>query len=266
MVDELRTDQAHSARMYDFYLGGHDNYEADRAAAARVLKVFPTAPEMARANRDFMNRAVEYLARQGISQFLDIGTGIPTEPNLHQTAQAVDPAARVVYVDNDPLVLTHARALMQGTPEGRTAFVAADACDAEAILQSPELSATLDLAQPVALSLVALLHFLPDSRRPLEALQTIAAALAPGSWLVISQATGDFAPDTVAEAVRIYRESGLDPQVRSRDEITEFFTATGFELVAPGLVPPHRWPTDTLKATAGADERVSFYAGVGRKR
>lgn len=252
----------HPARMYDAYLGGKDNYQADRDAVDRVLEVFPHVREMARTNREFMQRVTRYLAESGIRQFLDIGTGIPTEPNLHQIAQTVAPDTRVVYCDNDPLVLTHARALMTGTPEGAVAYLDADFNNPTAILAAPELHETLNLTQPVAVSLIALLHFIPDD--PYETVATLMDAVPPGSVLVISHATPDFDPDSIAEAERIYRESGLTPRARSREEISEFFR--DLELLDPGIVPPHRWRNNGIEHPAGTDARVSFYAAVGRKR
>ncbi|GDY49767.1 hypothetical protein SVIO_003900 [Streptomyces violaceusniger] len=161
----LRTDKAHSARMYDFYLGGKDNYEADREAAGKVAAAYPGIFVCARENRAFMHRATRVLARDhGIRQWLDIGTGIPTKPNLHEVAQSVAPDARIVYVDNDPIVLVHAQSLLTSSAEGRTAYIRADVNEPDAILQSPELIETLDLTKPVALSLNALMHFVTDAQ------------------------------------------------------------------------------------------------------
>lgn len=261
--DGLGQDKAHPARLYDHYLGGKDNYEVDRKAALQVAEVFPYAGWMARANRDFMSRAVDYLARSaGIRQFLDIGTGIPTEPNLHQVAQDIAPESRVVYVDNDPIVLAHARALMNGTPEGRTDYIHADFTDPESILSAPQLRENLDLSQPVALSLIALLHFISDRHRPYEIVRTLLEALAPGSYLVMSHATADFDPESIAGAVRVYRENGMDPQVRDRAEFERFFD--DMELVEPGIVVPHRWRPTGIEPNTSMDAKVSFYAGLAR--
>lgn len=247
--------------MYDWYLGGKDNYDVDREAGQKVLDVFPSVSVAAHVNREFMQRAIRFLADEGIRQFLDIGTGIPTQPNVHQVAQAVTPDARVVYVDNDPLVLAHARALMSGA----TAYVDADVTTPEAILSHPDLRGTLDLKQPVAVSLVALLHFIPDDRKPLEIIGRLMDAVPSGSYLVISHATTDFQPEVFAEIERIYHGNGMAAQFRSRAGVAAFFE--GLELVKPGLVVPHLWrpttPTD-VDSTLGAD--VSFYAGVARKR
>ena len=201
----IDTTKPHSARMYDFYLGGKDNYRADREAVVEVEKWFPTVRLCARTNREFMQRATMYLARErGIRQFLDIGTGIPTAPNLHQIAQAVSPDTRVVYVDNDPLVLAHARALLTSSPEGRTAYLSADAANPRAILDSPVLNDVLDLSQPVALSMIAVLHFLADDAAPHDVVSTLTAALAPGSYLVMTHLTADYDPVGIEQAVGVY--------------------------------------------------------------
>ncbi|KZM68513.1 SAM-dependent methyltransferase [Nocardia terpenica] len=265
-AEQLNQDKPHSARMYDYWLGGRDNYQCDREAAAAVEKVFPHSAETARINRDFMKRAIEHLARdRGVSQFLDIGTGIPTEPNPHQVAQTYRPHARVVYVDNDPIVLAHARALLTGSEEGHTAYVHADATDTAAILGSTELREALDLSQPVAVSLLALLHFLPDDRNPHRMVTALMNAVPAGSFLVISHATSDFRPDQLEAAAEVYRRHGMDAQIRTYDEIAAFFT--GLELIEPGIVPPHRWHPDLTggEPLPGTDERVCFYAGIGRK-
>ncbi|MGW5384510.1 SAM-dependent methyltransferase [Nocardia sp. NPDC003963] len=256
-----RPDQPHSARMYDYFLGGKDHYAADEQAARAVLGVWPGIQIAARANRAFMRRSVEHLAREeGIRQFLDIGTGIPTEPNLHQIAQEVAPQCRIVYTDNDPLVLAHARALMTGTPQGRTTYIHADATDPAAILDSPKLRETVDLSEPVAVSLIALLHFIEHDAERIVA--TLVDALAPGSYLTICTATADFDPDQVATAREIYRARGITAQDRTREEVAKFFH--GLELLDPGIVPPHRWRPD-LETPASHDAKVSCYAGVARK-
>lgn len=259
---ELDITKPHSARLYDYYLGGKDNYPADRAAAEEVLKVFPGVQTMARQNREFMARAVHFLAaEQSISQFLDIGTGLPTSPNVHQVAQDVIPTARVVYADNDPLVLTHARALLTSrTPQGRTAYLDADLADPAAILSSAQLRETLDLTQPIAVSLIAILHFFPDDRDPYAIVRTLVEALAPGSYLVLSHATADL--DTaVGAAVDVYRSQGIVSQARSREQVSRFFD--GLELVDPGLTLVHRW-RPAPNALELSDAEVSMYGAVAR--
>jgi SAM-dependent methyltransferase len=214
----------------------------------------------ARTNRDWMHRVVRYVAEQGIDQFLDIGTGIPTEPNLHQVAQGITPSARVVYVDNDPLVLAHARALLVGTPQGRTAYLDADVREPRAILDSPELHETLDLSRPVALSLVALLHFVPEGAH--EIVATLLDALAPGSYLAISHVTADFSAE-MSQAVEVYRNSGVPAVARDRVEFARFFD--GLDLVDPGIGVPHRWHNPGITPPASLDGRVSLYCALARK-
>lgn len=260
---DLRVDQPHTARMYDYYLGGKDNYEADRQAVDEVEKIFPTIRLAAQTNRDWMHRVTRFLAQQGIRQFLDIGTGIPTEPNLHQIAQSVTPDARVVYVDHDPIVLAHARALLVSKPEGRTAFIPADVTTPQAILDSTELHDTLDLTQPVALSLISLLHFIPDEQDAYGIVRTLMNALAPGSYLALSHATGDYDPALAARGIAVYHAKGLPFQVRSRDEFTHFFD--GLELVDPRIAVPHRWRPDHIEPPRSVDAKVAFYAAVARK-
>ncbi len=260
----IDTSRPHAARLYDYYLGGKDNYEVDRAAAAAVLEVFPGGRICAQTNRAFMHRAVRLLATSGIRQFLDIGTGIPTVPNLHQVAQRVAPECRIVYTDNDPLVMVHAQALLRSTPEGRTAYLQADVRDPESIVNSPELRETLDMSRPVALSLNALLHFVPDEYRPYEIVGALMDALPSGSHLMLSHGTADFDPRMWAEIVEIYAEGGIKCQMRSRAEVERFFD--GLELLEPGVELPHRWRLGDEKPLPGlTDAVVSNYVGVGRK-
>ena len=273
----LHFDQPHPARMYDYYLGGKDNYVADRKAVADVLRVFPTMRTAARTNRAFMHRATRFLARQGVRQFLDIGTGIPTEPNLHQIAQAIAPDSRVVYVDLDSVVLAHARALMGGTPEGRTAYIQADVADPQAILSAPALLETLDLSKPVAVSLFAVMHFIVDAQNPYDIVDSYINAMPPGSYLAMSHSTPDFDRVRADKVVEVYQHNNLPLQLRSREEFSHFFD--GLELVEPGIVAVHRWhpdapdtriptlprQTDDVDVLAEMDRAVSFYAGIARK-
>lgn len=254
--------QPHSSRMYDYFLGGKDNYEADRLAAAEVLKVWPGIRTAARANRQFMQRSTRFLVDVGVRQFLDIGTGIPTEPNLHQIAQRGAAESRVVYVDNDPLVLAHARALMTGSEQGATTYIHGDVTEPKSILQAPELTEVLDLDKPIGLSMIALLHFVDTGTEGI--MSAFIDALAPGSYLVICTATADFDPEQVATARAIYRARGITAQDRTRDEITALFS--GLDLVEPGIVPPHRWRADQMTEVAPSyDADVSCYSGVARK-
>jgi heme exporter protein D len=255
----------HSARVYDYFLGGKTNYPVDEALAVRVLAIDPTVSETVLANRRFMHRATRQLARQaGIRQFVDIGTGIPTEPNLHQIAQEAAPESRVVYVDNDPIVLRHAEALLDSTPEGVTDYVEADVRDPARIIE--QAGETLDFTRPIALSVVALLHFVPDEDDAYGIVRRLMEPLAPGSHLVLTHATPDFAPDHVGQIVEIYRRQGTELQPRTKDEIAGFFD--GLDLVDPGLVLAPDWHPDREEkqaaATAGGAV-VPLWVGVARK-
>jgi S-adenosyl methyltransferase len=263
-LDGMDTTKPHPARMYDFYLQGKDYYEADEIAAEKVLEVFPTIKTTARVNRQFMHRATRHLAKDaGIRQFLDIGTGIPTRPNLHQIAQEAAPECRVVYVDYDPVVLRHAEALMRSTPEGRTTYIQADVRAPGSILGEAELHDTIDLDKPVALSLNALLHFVPDEDGAYGIVRRLLDALAPGSYLVISHCTADFAPEMWEAVTEVYRKGGIPAQVRARDEVMRFFD--GLELVEPGLVVPQDWRPEGPPVPGATDAAVSMYAAVARK-
>ncbi|WP_261558804.1 SAM-dependent methyltransferase [Frankia tisae] len=259
---DLKTDQPHSARMYDYFLGGKDNFPADREAAEQSLVAFPNLRTVARENRAFLARTVRFLAGEvGIRQFLDIGTGIPTSPNLHEIAQEIAPDARVVYADNDPIVLTHARALLTGTTQGATAYLDVDARNVAGILTAPELRDTLDVTKPIALSLIALFHFIPDSDDPYGIVRSLVDALPAGSYLALSHVTAD--EDSGWEQVaETYRSRGIPLQPRTRAQVARFFD--GLELVEPGVQVVHRWRPDGT-ATGLTDLEVSNYGGVGRK-
>ncbi|MFG3227667.1 SAM-dependent methyltransferase [Kitasatospora sp. NPDC048194] len=256
---DLRLNVPHSARMYDYYLGGFTNFAADREAAGHALAVAPWLRHAARANRAFMHRSTRALARAGIDQFLDIGTGIPTSPNLHEVAQGVEPRARVVYADNDPIVLTHAQALLTGTPEGRTAYIEADVTDPVGLLNAPELRAAIDFGRPVALSLNALLHFVPDARGAYELVEHLKSVLAPGSALVMTHLTAEFAPAEIGRVVGVYEAGGTALQARSRAEFARFFD--GWTLLAPGIVPTPHWRPAPGEAAVSASD-ASAYAAV----
>ncbi|MFC1421058.1 SAM-dependent methyltransferase [Streptacidiphilus cavernicola] len=265
MASPLRIDGAHAARMYDYYLGGKDNFPADRAAAARVVDLLPSAPTGSRANRRFLGRAVRFAAGRGISQFLDIGTGLPSSDNTHEVAQAAVPDARVVYVDNDPIVLSHARAKLRSTAEGRIAYLDGDFRDPASILDAPQTKALLDLSQPVALLLVALLHFIPDAEEPADLLARYRDALAPGSVLVLTHGTGELLPPAVAESVTLaYARAGLDIVSRTHAEVAGFFGE--LDLVQPGVVPVHEWRPDNDEDRGLTAIEVPGYAGVAVKR
>jgi hypothetical protein len=263
-LPEFDSTRAHPARMYDFLLGGKDHFEADRNAIAGLLKAVPTARTGARENRAFLGRAVRYLvAEAGIRQFLDIGSGLPTKNNVHEVAQSIAPASRVVYVDNDPMVLAHARALLTSHPEGRTAYIQADLRDPDAILRHPVVRDTLDLSQPVALMLVAVLHFFPDEDDPAGIVARLLAALPPGSYLVASQTTADYHDaGAAADGVEAVHQAGVAFQTRTADEFIKM-AFTGLQLADPGLVPVSEWrPRSDLRPQPG---EVGYYGGVARK-
>lgn len=266
---ELDTGVPHTARMYDYYLGGKDNFEVDRKAAQAAIAAYPALPLLARTNREFLGRAVEFAARHGLRQFVDIGTGIPAVGSTNQVAQRVAPDARVVYVDNDPIVATHARALLASHPVGHTSVVEADLRDPASILDHPGLRAAVDLAQPVALMLVAVLHFVRDEDGAAEIVRTLRDALAPGSALILSHGSPDFATrESAAEGARIYRNASAPLVLRERAAIEPFFG--DFEFAGPGLVQLPLWRPEsghvpTTELPEGWAE-VSAYAGVAFKR
>jgi S-adenosyl methyltransferase len=262
----IDTSVAHPARMYDYYLNGKDNFPADREAAERVLAAGPQTRVFAQANRAFLGRAVRFLAERGIDQFLDIGTGIPAAGNTHEVAQAVNPAARVVYVDNDPIVLAHARALMAGHGLGATTVIQADLRDPAVVLAHPQVQAAIDFGRPVALMLVAVLHFLTEAEDPDAATKLLRDALPSGSYLTISHATGDFVPQEKASEARsitdVYKERVTSPlTLRTGARIREFFG--DFALLDPGLVQVPFWKPDG-EVPADMAQAV-FYGGVARK-
>ncbi|MCX5053272.1 MULTISPECIES: SAM-dependent methyltransferase [unclassified Streptomyces] len=259
---DIDTSRPHSARMYDYYLGGKDHFEVDKLAAETVASVYPAIFVCARENRAFMHRATRVLAKEhGIRQWLDIGTGIPTEPNLHQVAQSVVPEARVVYADNDPLVLKYAERLMRSTAQGRTTYIEADVNDPAALLNSPALAEVLDLDRPVALSLNALMHFVTNAKDPYGIVERLLAVLPSGSALALSHCTPDFDPATWQKVTDIYTNAGTPVQFRSRDDVARFFS--GLDLLDPGVSVGHRWrPEGDSDAT---DAEVSLWTGVGIK-
>jgi hypothetical protein len=259
---ELNTEVPHPARIYDYLLGGKDNFEADRSAAASITDVWPSLPTSMRANRDFMTRVAGYLAEElGIRQFLDIGTGLPTSPNLHEVVQQVDPTARVVYVDNDPIVLVHARALLTSTREGRTTYLEADLRDARAIVDAPVLGDTLDLSQPVAVCLLAIMHYIVDADQAHAIIDQLMAPMAPGSVLALSTATADTNPEEVGAGIAMYNARGIISAARSRAQVEDLFR--GLDLVDPGVALVHRWPDGDRRSIR--DNHVSMYGGVGIK-
>ncbi|MFD7862865.1 SAM-dependent methyltransferase [Streptomyces sp. NPDC057682] len=260
---EIDTSKPHPARMYDWFLGGKDNYPVDEQMARQLLALDSRGRDMARVNRAFMHRATRWLAEDGIRQFLDIGTGIPTEPNLHQIAQRTAPESRVVYCDNDPIVLAHAAALLRSTPEGATEYIQADAREPGTILEAA--GRVLDFDRPIALSMLALLHFIDDEDGAAELVGRLVDQLAPGSYLVLSQTTGDFDPAGAAQAVELYRARGMALRPRSRAEFSAFFE--GLDLVEPGVSLSADWHPELGEVVeVPGDEPIPGYAGVARKR
>ncbi|WP_217236473.1 SAM-dependent methyltransferase [Streptomyces sp. AC555_RSS877] len=262
--NRIDTTRPHPARVYDWFLGGKDNYPVDEELGRQITSIDTGALRAARANRRFMQRATRRLAREaGIRQFLDIGTGIPTEPNLHQIAQSVAPDARVVYVDNDPIVLAHAEALLRGTPEGVTEYLQADARDPRSILE--QARHILDFDRPIALSLIALLHFVADEDGAYELVEALVDTLAPGSCLVLSAMTADFEPENVQRGIAAYAAGGVTLVARSQAEMGGFFE--GLEVMEPGIVSVADWHPE-LSATGerlDGDGPVSLYGAVGLK-
>ena len=255
----IDTTTAHAARRYDYWLGGKDNFAADRESGDAIAEKFPAIRTAVVENRRFLRRAVSFLAGEaGVRQFLDIGTGLPTAENTHEVAQAIAPESRIVYVDNDPLVLVHARALLTSSEQGRTAYIDADLREPEKILGDPHLPATLDLTRPVALMLVATLHFLDEQDDPYAIVRRLVAALPAGSYLVVSHATSDYLPPELIADISSGRHGR--GRLRTRAEVTRFFD--GLDLLAPGVVPLPEWRSDGEPPPRPSAAEVAMYAGV----
>ncbi|MEW1862745.1 MULTISPECIES: SAM-dependent methyltransferase [unclassified Streptomyces] len=256
-AEEIDTSRPHPARIYDYLLGGKDNYEVDREAGDQLIDVAPEARIGVQSNRLFLQRAVRHVVGAGVRQILDIGTGLPTSPNVHEVAQEVAPDVRIAYVDNDPIVNTHASTLMSGA--GTTSIVLADLRDPRAILDHPDVHRVIDFDQPVALLLVAILHFLTDAEQPAQVVATLRDALPAGSYLVLSHATSDF--NDRSDAQDAYRTATASMNLRTRAEVEHLFE--GFELVEPGLVQVPFWRPDS-KPPRSAGE-IGIYGGVAHK-
>jgi hypothetical protein len=253
------TSVAHPARVYDYWLGGKDNFAADREAAEQVIAANPQVLPGVRANRAFLGRVVRYLADEaGVRQFLDIGTGLPTADNTHEVAQQVTPQCRVVYVDNDPIVLAHARALLTSTAEGATAYVDSDLRDTETVLRGA--ADTLDFSQPVAVMLLMILQYIPDAEDPWGIVARLMDAVPAGSYLAVSDTAADIDAEAVAESARRYNQrlGSVRQTRRSKAEFTRFFD--GLDLLDPGVVPLPEW-----RAVPAPGQRIPAYAAVGRK-
>jgi len=262
---EIDTSSPHPARMYDFMIGGKDNFAADREAVERAAAAVPAVRTASRENRAFLGRAVRFLAAEaGVRQFLDIGTGLPTANNVHEIAQRAAPESRVVYADNDPLVLAHARALLASSPEGRTAYIQADLRDPRAILDDPVTRGTLDFAQPIALMLVSVLHFIPDADNPREIIETLLSALPPGSFLAASHVTAEHIQASEASAGgRPYQDAQIPLQARDSEVFAEL-AFSGLDLVAPGVVLVSEWRPDQT-VPQPLPREVNMYGGVAKK-
>jgi hypothetical protein len=251
----------HSARIYDYWLGGKDNFAIDRAVGEAMMKAIPGMRSMAGENRRFVHRAArDLVAKEGIRQFLDIGTGIPTRPNLHEVAQRLAPETRVVYVDNDPIVLVHARALMISTEAGRSEYISADLHHPESILKEQVLQETLDLTQPVGLTMIAILMLLADEDDPWNLVAQLRDAMPTGSILAITHPTADFNPAEVDQAVAAARGAGMTLVARTREQVQRFFG--DWQMLDPGLVPVSAWRPD---APVENPEATYYWSGVARK-
>ncbi|WP_127498325.1 SAM-dependent methyltransferase [Actinoplanes solisilvae] len=260
-LPELNTEVAHSARLWNYLLGGKDNFAADREAAEFALALMPELVQSARANREFLGRAVRYLAGEGgVRQFLDIGTGLPTAGNTHEIAQGVASDSRIVYVDNDPMVLVHARALLTSTPEGATDYLDADLRSPAEILSRAR--GTLDFGQPIAIMLLGIVNFVVDDAEAAAVVRALVDEVPPGSYLVISHPTTEVNGPAVEESMREWNASGAAPiTARTREQIAGFFD--GLELLDPGVVTCSAWRPDP--AHPGITDKVSEFAAVGRK-
>ena len=261
--DDIPLDKPSPARMYDYFLGGFHNFEIDRQAAQAAIAANPDTPLFMRANRAFLRRAVTFLVEQGIDQFLDIGSGIPTVGNVHEVAGALNPAARVVYVDVDPVAVRHSQALLQGNPN--VVVIQADARQPEQILNHPEARRLLDFAQPMAVLLMAVLHFVLDDAEAFRLVRVLRDAMAPGSYLSLSHITiEDQPPELVERFQQIYARSTTPGKGRSRADIAAFFE--GLALVDPGLVYVPLWRPDvSVDPFFDNPARSLIFAGVGRK-
>ncbi|WP_034271296.1 SAM-dependent methyltransferase [Actinospica robiniae] len=262
--DEIDIERPSVARMYDFFLGGSNNFAADRRLALEYLQVLPDMPAIARAQRAVLHRVVRYLAAAGVDQFLDLGSGMPTAGTVHETAQRVNPRARVVYVDVDPVAAAHGRALLGRTPH--TGVVLADLRDPAYVLKHPVTAELFDFSRPIALLMIAVLHFLPDRDEPAEVVGRYRDASAPGSAIAITHATNDYDPEMAERAEAVYRKASHQMHYRSRSEVEALLA--GYDLAEPGLVDMTCWRPDGRPSPdplGGDVTRYSGYAAVGRK-
>lgn len=261
--DDIPVDRPNPARMYDYFLGGYHNFDIDRTAAQKVIEVYPDMPQIMRANRAFLRRAVRFVGEQGILQFLDIGSGIPTVGNVHEIAQRTNPAARIVYVDLEPVAVRQSTMILKDNPQ--TAAIQADLRQVDQILHHPDVRRLLDFSQPVAVLLVSMLLFIADDEEAYRAVHTLRDAVAPGSHIAISHGTYDGLPkDKVQQALSLYKRTTNAVSLRSRAQIEKFFD--GLELVEPGLVRIPLWRPETPdELFLDRPEESGNFAGVGRK-
>ncbi|MDR7277015.1 SAM-dependent methyltransferase [Catenuloplanes atrovinosus] len=261
----IDTTTVHSARRYNYLLGGKDNFEVDRAAGREIERLFPGVGISVREGRYFLRRVVEFLAGEaGIDQFLDIGTGLPTENNTHEVAQRVNPSCRVVYVDNDPMVMAHSRALLTSSPEGRTYYLEEDLRNPDGILGHPDVRDVLDFERPIALMLFAVVHFIKDDDESRAIIRRLVDALPSGSYVAMLHFSTDTLPPDLAADHRRRTEAGqTDAFSRTRDQIAEFFT--GLELIDPGIVVASEWRSDVPEGQRARHQDVAGYGVVGRK-
>ncbi|ASU79443.1 hypothetical protein CDG81_15440 [Actinopolyspora erythraea] len=261
LPSDVDLEKASAARCYDYYLGGSHNFEVDRELARKVESRVPHVKPLAQDNRAFLRRAVRYCLRRGIRQFLDIGSGIPTVGNVHEIAQGLDPEARVLYVDNEPVAVAHSRTIL--ADNDRADVVQADLADSDGILGSEQAARLLDPERPIAVMMVALFHFVPDSARPAEILRSYHEWMAPGSFLGFSHVTSDHYPELLQSIIDLYADSSNPVTSRSHDEIRELLT--DFELVDPGLVYVPEWRPDTEEDRWQDPARSLVYGAVGHK-
>lgn len=263
--DDIDLERPAPARMWDYYLGGSHNFAADRQLADQALGAWPELPQIARANRAFLRRAVTFLAEQGIAQFLDLGSGIPTAGHVHEIVTAINPKARTAYVDSDPVAVAHSRLLLAETDSAT--IVHADLRDPAAVLADPALRGFLDLGEPTAVLMFAVLHFVPDSDDPQSVVAAYRDATAPGSYLALTHGTSDYLPEQIRNLEEVYSHSSSRMTMRSHAQITRLMQ--GYELVEPGLVDMIRWRPDAqnpLPDPLGGDvKRYSGYGAVGRR-
>jgi hypothetical protein len=259
--DEIDLSRPSAARVYDYYLGGAHNFAVDREMAQQAIRMWPDLPVIMQANRAFLRRAVRHCVAAGVRQFLDLGSGIPTVGNVHEVARALDPGSRVVYVDRDPVAVTYSRSILGDDPQ--TAVVKADLRAPDRLLSRPEVTSLLDFDQPIAVMMVAVLHFVPDPDDPVAITAGYRDALAPGSFLVMSHASDDGLPEKAGEHRQLYRNTATPMTMRSRAQVTALFD--GFDLVEPGVVYLPQWRPEAVDEVDEHPERFTGLAAVGRK-